>query len=155
MSKFENCTLLRTKIWNLPLRLEKWKFLKFLGIHPKYGQYDMSNILEKLDLTKVLKIVIYDTVNLFYDGFGTAYTFSILHLHTYGRFVFSFSWVFSCDHIIFRLGILRCSLLFAHFFIHDWFWWFCPKKWSTYSFGSVAFILPYNNKARFRKISKF
>ena len=48
----------------------------------------MSNILEKFDPTKVLKIVIYDTVNLFYDGFGTAYTISVLYLHTHGRFVF-------------------------------------------------------------------
>ena len=61
--------------------------LKFLGIHRTYEPYDMSNLLEKFDLTKVLKIIIYDTVNLFYDGLGTAYTFSILYFHTYGRFV--------------------------------------------------------------------
>ena len=139
----------------LQSELFKFKFHSLCSKILKISEFNLFMSLDKFDPTKVLKIVIYDTVNLFYDGFGTAYTFSILHLHTYGRFVFSFSWVFSCDHIIFRLGILRCSLLFAHFFIHDWFWWFCPKKWSTYSFGSVAFILPYNNKARFRKISKF
>ena len=44
--------------------------------------------LDKFDPSKVLKIIIYDTVNLFYDGFGAADSISILYLHTYGRFLF-------------------------------------------------------------------
>jgi len=67
----------------------------------------MTHIIEKnhrFDLAKVLKIIIYDTIDLFYDGSGATYTISFLYFHAYGRLV-SVHYFF-CEHMIFRLGIL-------------------------------------------------